>query len=72
MKNTRLDRINYTSDGRTTKIPLEVNQQQVDVYVELKSLFCGERSSIEFSIGAMTPPIFEAVISTMAHALWDA
>ena len=72
VKNTRLDRINYTSDGRRTKISLVVNTQQVDVYVELKPLFCGERHSIEFSIGAMTPPIFEAIISTMAHALWDA
>ena len=71
VQNARLARINYTSDGRRTKISLVVNTQQVEVYVELKPLFCGNRHGIDISIGAMTPPIFEALISTLAHALWQ-
>ena len=67
-----LARMNLTSDGDMTKVSIEVDKQQVDVYMKLMPWNCGTKSSIEINTGGMSPRILEAVISTMAHALWDA
>lgn len=66
-----LARMNLNSDAGMTKLSIEVDKQQVDVYITLTSWRCGTKSSIEINTGGMSPRILEAVISTLAHALWQ-
>ena len=67
-----LARMNLTSDAGISKFSIEVDEQQVDVYITLMPWPNSIKSSIEINTGGMSPRILEAVISTMAHALWDA
>ena len=66
-----LARMNLTSDAGISKLSIEVDKQQVDVYIKLMPWNCGTKSSIEINTGGMSPRILEAIISTMAHALWQ-